>query len=531
MPNIYDAPDAGGIQSPLTTLSSLMALKQRKQTMDAQALQMQGQASQNQSLAATAQADQQKMAERQTFQKALQTGVDERGDSIMTPSQTTGKMEPDPDKVSAFALRTMPLLGQDVVQNITKTQNDKTGLQNSVANLGDKFRDDLSGIARSNINNPAATSRSIQSQLDAYAQQNQNNPLAINAVHYASNLASNFDHVPPEKRNDALLHLAQMLQPSSRTADQQAPDIKMVQGKKGLNPTNMNPNAPGGIGAVAPTQEQGITPGTTTLPNQQVGIVGSDGTVRAAPAVDSTGSASLADKHVVMSSDHLSAYPRPGINAPGTDQQRYTKTMSDSAQHVQDVSSAANDPQNGIGATRYRNDQILDILNSDKPSTGPGMASLNWIASRIPGQSGDAFQKIGHYLAQNSAAIASKMGVPNTNMGSETAAAASGNTNQNPGAIKEITKVNDALNTGFDYYNRGLSKASANGADPSKVPAFKQAFGQNFDVNVLRYDDALRRNDSQEINQLQAKLGPAGLKDVGAKRKILHSLADTGDLP
>ena len=220
------------------------------------------------------------------------------------------------------------------------------------------------------------------------------------------------------------------------------------------------------------------------------------------------------------------------MNANPGDVARYNATMEEARTHVQGVSAAANDLQNGVGPTRYRNDQIQDILNSKTFSpTGPGAAQLNWISSKIPGESGDAFQKIGHYLAQNSAAIAQKMGVPGTNMGAEQAAAASGNTSQNRGALLEITKVNDAMNTGLDMYNRGLAKVSANGADPSKVNAYRQAFGQNFDMNVLRYDDALRRGDKGEIDRIAKEQGPAGMKAMGQSRKVLHSLADTGDLP
>jgi hypothetical protein len=171
-------------------------------------------------------------------------------------------------------------------------------------------------------------------------------------------------------------------------------------------------------------------------------------------------------------------------------------------------------------------------LNDHKFSpTGPGAAQLNWIASKIPGASGDDFQKLGHYLAQNNAAIASKMGVPNTNLGAETAAAGSGNTAQNKGALLEITKVNDAMNTGLDLYNQGLAKLTNNGADPSKVAAYRNAFGKSYDVNVLRFDDAVRRGDRTEIDSLAKKLGPEGMKAMGAKRKVLHALADTGDLP
>jgi hypothetical protein len=147
------------------------------------------------------------------------------------------------------------------------------------------------------------------------------------------------------------------------------------------------------------------------------------------------------------------------------------------------------------------------------------------------GNSGTPYQTIGHYLAQNSAAIASKMGVPNTNMGSETAAAAAGNVRQNPDAIREITKVNDAINTAFDSYNKGLAKATQNGSTTDKVPAFRQAFGQNFDMNLFRYEDAVRNKDRAEIDKITQQLGPKGMQQLGQKMRTIRSLANTGDLP
>ena len=107
---------------------------------------------------------------------------------------------------------------------------------------------------------------------------------------------------------------------------------------------------------------------------------------------------------------------------------------------------------------------------------------------------------------------------------------AAGNPGQNPEAIKEITKVNDALNTGFDLYNRGLSKVTNNGSDLSKVAAYKQAFGQNVDVNALRWADANRRNDREEIAAL-SKQGPKAIAAWQQKLSTLKALATTGDLP
>lgn len=228
----------------------------------------------------------------------------------------------------------------------------------------------------------------------------------------------------------------------------------------------------------------------------------------------------------------LQPLQRPGMNAPAADQQRYNSQIAAATQHVQDVSAAANDPQNGTQVTRYRNNQIERILDSGNAQTGPQKELLNHIESSLTGgSSGTPYQTIGHYLAQNSAAIASKMGVPNTNMGSETAAAAAGNVRQNPDAIKEITRVNDAINTAFDSYNKGLAKATQNGSTTDKVPSFRQAFGQNFDMNMFRYEDAVRNGDRKEVDRIEAQLGPKGMQQLSRKRKVIQSLANTGDLP
>lgn len=222
----------------------------------------------------------------------------------------------------------------------------------------------------------------------------------------------------------------------------------------------------------------------------------------------------------------LQPLPRPNINAPRADQEAYQHRIQIANDHVSQVSTAVNDPQNGVQPTRWRNQQILNLI--PHADTGPGRDMLNKVASAIPGSSGDAYQDLEHYLAQNSAAIAKAMGVPGTNLGAETAAAASGNVHRNPGALAEITKANDALNTGLDLYNRGLQKI---GNDPARVPSYQQAFGQNMDVDALRWADAHRRKDTDEINALKQKLGPKGIQKVQQHLRVLKSLSESGDLP
>jgi hypothetical protein len=393
-------------------------------------------------------------------------------------------------------------------------------------------------VAAGTISAAALTANSpqdIHTAVDGFLAQNEGTPVYDNYKKLTDSMMYVVDHA----KDVAALHGVQVGDEAWRHAGlgmaQQALGAPAIAGAGGigaptapivdtvgqLQPTVQQPALAGGqIKLAGPPIAKTTAPAVTQLPSGSLAAVGGQYGVPAgaapAPAQQSK----------------LPPIQRPAPNAPTSDQQRYTATMEAGRQHYSDVSAAANDLQNGVGPTRYRNDQIQDILNSKTFSpTGPGAAQLNWISSKIPGQSGDAFQKIGHYLAQNSAAIAQKMGVPGTNMGAEQAAAASGSTSQNKGALLEITKVNDAMNTALDMYNRGLAKVSSNGADPSKVAAYRQAFGQNFDMNVLRYDDALRRNDKPEIDRIVKDEGPAGMKGMAQSRKVLHSLADTGDLP
>ena len=134
----------------------------------------------------------------------------------------------------------------------------------------------------------------------------------------------------------------------------------------------------------------------------------------------------------------LQPLQRPNANAPAADQANYNAQIAQAGAEQRAVSNAAIDPQNGVQVSRYRNGQILDLTKI--APTGPGKDIWNHMASQFAGGSGDAFQKIGHYLAQQSAAMAGKMGVPNTNMGQETAAAAAGNVAQNPERSKKLPR-------------------------------------------------------------------------------------------
>ena len=501
-----------------STLGNILGLKQKKLALQQQAQALQTGQYAQQSAQAGAQEAQQGMQERQKLQTAMKAGVDDQGKSLYNDQN-----EIDPDKVAAFATRALPMTGQAVVQNILKTKADKTALSGAVADLNGKYRGDVAGIVRQSFNNPKANSDQIMADLQDYAKQN---PQAAAVVLAAQPLVKHIDTAQDMKsRNDMVQHLFQVLQPASKTAEETTPTTENVD--TGAQIQQQNVNKLTGERTPVNTLNKSIPPGYTMINGQ---LVRADQGGLSLPTVrNPSGPAPPAG-------GKLQGMPAPGVNANPGDVQRYNSTMEENRKHVQDVSGAANDTQNGVGSTRYRNDQILSILQSTNASpTGPGAHTINYLASKLPGNFGgqyaDNYQKLGHYLAQNSAAIATKMGVPGTNQGAAQADAAAGNTEQGRNALTEVTKVNDAMNTALDMYNRGLAKVSQNGADPSKVAAYRQAFGQNFDVNVLRYDDAVRRGDKKEIDVLKNQLGAQGLKQMGAKRKVLHSLAENGDLP
>ncbi len=507
----------------LTTLNDMMSLKSKKQSIDAQALQMQGQQSTNQSLAATASIDTRTAGEQSKLAQIPWDSFEKDDGSY------------DVDSARKMALKVAPTTGADFAERLNKTTQGAAETKKAFSSLNDQQQQGIRSALGSWGADPKAPLSDLLTQAEAAkanapdatrAQLSKVVDHAVQAITGPDLITGQPKTVQQQKANAVGFSRAGLSNAEVSGSGGLATPLAGVQGLGSTAQPIVTNRVTGETQPIGNPMKVTIPPGYMQGPNGS--IIRADNAGLSAPPVRDQGSGAAGP----TTGTKLQPIQRPGLNAPAPDQQRYAASMEAGRQHYSDVSAAANDLQNGVGPTRYRNDQIQDILNSKTFSpTGPGAAELNWISSKIPGESGDAFQKIGHYLAQNSAAIAQKMGVPGTNMGSEQAAAASGSTSQNKGALLEITKVNDAMNTALDMYNRGLAKVSGNGADPSKVSAYRQAFGQNFDMNVLRYDDALRRKDKAEIDKIKQEAGPNGLKAMGAKRKVLHSLADTGELP
>ena len=334
------------------------------------------------------------------------------------------------------------------------------------------------------------------------------------------------EHVPQGKLSGALRALQLQAESAREQIDTTSPTPQFVQTKKGVQGVNANANAPMPVGTLMGKPVQNTLPPGIVVDNQ------------GAPRVYGAGGAGLPSAggggapQTPPPPNKLQPLTRPQPFAPKVDQENYNNQISSARETVTTASSVANDPMNGVQATRFRNTRILDLIPHARTG-GIGSKAWNQIESILPRefQSGDAYQDLEHYTAQNSASLAKTMGVPSTNMGAQTASAAAGNVDRNPGALAEITKTNDALNTAFDLYNRGLQKVSGNGNDNSRVNSYKQAFGQALDINAMRWADAHRRGDQEEQDAIAKSVGKEGMKRINQSLRIIKSLASTGDLP
>ena len=215
-----------------------------------------------------------------------------------------------------------------------------------------------------------------------------------------------------------------------------------------------------------------------------------------------------------------------GINPTTAQAQTAQGAAKDAAANIEDARAIGDHAP----AVRNVNDQLLQL--SSQTGTGPGSQTLQKLAAVVGLPSGARYQEITAYLDRQAALSARQMGVPNTNAGLAASQSATGTTEYTPKALQEKVKFADALNSGAMAYRQGLDKAVGTGAAPDvgKYQAFRSAWSQNFDPDVFRAEDAIRRGDKSELNTLRQRLGPDGMKALAQKRANLNLLTQ-GQIP
>jgi len=502
-------------QKGLQTISSLLSLKSQQLGIQQQQQGLQGQAAQ-------VQQEQLKAGEQQGVQNFFQ----QWDPSAHISSDGTTDVD---SALQSHAYQGAGNAKPGIMQSLLDIKNRQLTNKQSLATLNGQlltqFSQGMGALAKdpdvvSDQADPTTGVNAGRAKVDQFI--NNFSKLSPDAQRVAQIYGPVTQHAPQGKLSDGIQAIQMQGQDVGGQQAQQNPQTVSVQ-RGNVTSFGTAPKSTGIPTFNGPNVSMGVAPGVVSGPNQQLVRIGDNGQ-SATPLTTPAGPAAP------QTPGQLPAIARPGPNAPAQQQAQYAEQNKNNMAAVTNANAITTDPQNNPQATRYRNGEILRLVDSG-PATGPGKDIWNHIASQFPGGAGDAYQKIGHYLAQNTIAGLNTMGVPNTNAGQETSGAATGNVQQNPGAIKEITKVNDAVNSARMKYIQGLQKVTQNQSNFDSVPAYQQAFGQNFDINLFRLEDAQRRGDKSEVDTIVQKLGPQGLKALGQKKRIIDSLTNNGSLP
>jgi hypothetical protein len=226
--------------------------------------------------------------------------------------------------------------------------------------------------------------------------------------------------------------------------------------------------------------------------------------------------------------------PRAAAPSPAAapDQPTFTQPVpqqKELEQHVIDVRKADSD----YGQNQHVNDELIRL--SKDTSTGPGTKAWHNTFGKVLGLGGGNqiadYQKIGAYLDRQAAMSATQMGLPETNAGLQTAANLSGTTEYTPEALQTKVNLTSAMVEGAHQYRHGLDKVVGTGAnqDLSKLQQFRAQWADNFDPNVFRAENALRRDDKNELAEIREEVGTRGMAELKRKSENLRRL-EAGEL-
>jgi hypothetical protein len=227
---------------------------------------------------------------------------------------------------------------------------------------------------------------------------------------------------------------------------------------------------------------------------------------------------------------------RPPVRLrPGETQE----TLKSAQQIRSNASNAASTYQN----QQFNNNEIIKL--ADKTATGKGaeiLANLTGGYAGLPftSDNADNLNKLGHYMALQTAELAKSAGVNNTNAGQALAGEISSTTQWTPEAIKSTARVNRALSTATNLFNQGVENAFNKTKDPFSARDFQNKWSKVANVNAIRFADAKNNKDIEgmrevlsSVNALDKKgnidVNSQGYKNLIGQIKFMQNLVNKGE--
>ena len=253
----FGGPPVGTTVNPvgagMQTLSDVMNIKRQQQALRTGVYQQQ-------SAQAAAQQDQQKNQELQSLAQFTKSAA--RDPKYHNPDGSLNVQKYQTDAMAAA-----PTYGQAYIGQMTSNANSMVENRKALLGLSNEQRKTIGGYFGAVAANPQATSKDFMDAAEQ-ARAVSDDPGYQRAVDRMLMSAPPVATLPTQQASAAIQQHARgiAMQTGAADTEQSGPAVQMVQGPGGLVPTNVNPQAPGGIQPVGPTQQQGIAPQILTTP-------------------------------------------------------------------------------------------------------------------------------------------------------------------------------------------------------------------------------------------------------------------------
>ena len=442
--------------------------------------------------------------------------------------QTDGKI--DMEKINAAVPQIAPLAGPEYVAKMTTLGGAQTQATQAKQALTQDQRGIIAGpigvLGRAGIQDPKAYSQAID---DVIKQNPDNKDLAKLGEAYKTTLG--MSEPGPHVAATAVTASQALLAPTAQQAAL-APSAQMVNTGGTVQPVVVQPSVAGYAPSVTAPGQQPNAPIQNTLPPSQRQEVARDqfGNPVVMPR---SASGQYGAPQALPQGGQAPSAPAPMMSFPAGESAD-TKAKFEGEYH------AATSNYQQSGTIHTYNTELLRAIDSATATgtAGPLIAKAESLFGNVAGgteaeKAASAYDMVGKYTERQALLATQAMGMQ-TNASLDAQIKANGSQAYNPTALKTITKLNDALQTGMDAYTPGLQKAIQ--TSPNQIFAKRQydmQWGANFKPEVMQLYNAAKTGDKAEVSQIINSVGgkgSAGAQDLLKRAHNIQILSKQGHL-
>ncbi|MDB5956734.1 hypothetical protein [Ramlibacter sp.] len=370
----------------------------------------------------------------------------------------------DPVKAQANIMKAAPTTGTKYLSAIATAHKQGTEAQAALNSLTTDDRKQVSEVLYSAANSPPEV---VEKLLDTLGQQYKGMAPVIEDAksRYRQALAQG-----PDAGRQFITQAAQAALPPQTQQDVKSGSISFVNTKDGVQPFQTKVGAATPVGPVG----QPMAPPNqfVNTPTGRLGI-GNPATGEYTEPQGST----------------------PPVNFP-------VGENADSLKAAQNIRTNANNAARSVPDQQFNANQIIKL--ADETDLGKGSQYVANLKGAVPGlhwtsDKATNYNQVGHYLALQTAQLAQASGLGGTDAAHAISAEQAGDRQWTPDALKTTSRVNRALSTGADLFNRGVENAIQAAGSPIGARNFQNKWSQVANVDALRVYDAYKnRTDDPE---------------------------------